>query len=151
MIHGTGGGRYEVVTDRWAKDFLGIELPPITVCTADLRLPLEAPCHELDAAEDPVEALRVLEHDPWPGTRTKKDLAEAIRTAPRRSAQRRRLFKEMQDALSQERARLEPRLQALRERSRTRRLESQQARIAGDRTWPWPLHEDAALRSLELK
>ena len=150
MIHGTGGGRYELVTDRWASEFLGLELPPVSVCTADLRLPLEAPEGESEEI-DPHEALRRLEHDPWPGETTKRDLAEAIRLAPRRSAKRRRLFDALQAALSSERSRLGSRLDTLRERSLARNLHSGQRRVAAERTWPWPLHEDDALRRLPLR
>jgi hypothetical protein len=150
MIHGTGGGRYELVTDRWATDFLGIDLPPISVVTADLRLPLEAPDGGVGGLE-PHEALRRLEHDPWPGDTTKARLSEAIRNAPRRSEQRRRLFDEMQARLTIERSRLAPQLQALRKQSQTQNSDAQQRRIARDRTWSWPLHEDEALRGLELK
>lgn len=150
MIHGTGGERYELVTDRWCAEFLGLELPPIRVCTADLRLPLDAPGAELDEI-DPQDAIRRLEHDPWPDETTKVDLADAIRLAPRRSVERRRLFDEMQTMLRGERHRLAPRLEALREDGRLRSLHSGQRRVARDRSWPWPLYEDQALRGLELK
>lgn len=150
MIHGTGGERYERVTDRWAAEFLGLDLPSIRVCTADLRLPLEAPGAELDEV-DPQDALRRLEHDPWPDETTKTDLAEAIRLAPRRSVERRRLFDEMQSMLRAERDRQAPRLEALREEGRLQSLHSGQRRVARDRSWAWPLHEDQALRGLELR
>ena len=150
MIHGTGGERYELVTDRWCAEFLGVELPPIRVCTADLRLPLEAPGAELDEV-DPQEAIRRLEHDPWPDKTTKIDLADAIRLAPRRSPERRRLFNEMQTMLRAERNRLAPRLDALREDARLRSLHLGQRRVARDRSWPWPLYEDQALRGLEAE
>ena len=150
MIHGMGGERYEQVTDRWAKAFLGIQLPPISVCTADLRLPLEAP--DSDTSElDPHEAIRRLEHDPWPAETTKIDLAEAIRLAPRRSPERRRLFDEMQTRLRAARGDLQPRLDALREEAMLQGDRSRQRRVASERTWPWPLYENEAILELELR
>ena len=150
MIHGMGGARYELVTDRWTRDFLGIQLPPISVCTADLRLPLEAAGAET-VEPDPNDALRRLEHDPWPGETTKIDLVDAIARAPRRSSKRRQLFDEMQERLRKARARHETRLSALREEARLQGDRARQRRIASDRTWPWPLHEDRAILGLELR
>lgn len=40
FIHGTGGGRYDRVTEAWFKSWLGAELAPAVVVSADLRLAL---------------------------------------------------------------------------------------------------------------
>lgn len=43
FIHGTGGGVYDQVTERWWHDWLGEELAPKAVVSADVYLPFEVP------------------------------------------------------------------------------------------------------------
>ena len=40
FVHGIGGGRYDAMTDDFARRFFGIELPPITCVTATMHLAL---------------------------------------------------------------------------------------------------------------
>lgn len=43
FIHGTGGGIYDQVTERWWHDWTGEDLAPKAVVTADVFLPLDVP------------------------------------------------------------------------------------------------------------
>lgn len=43
FIHGTGGGIYDQVTERWWKDWVGEALAPKAVVSADVYLPFEVP------------------------------------------------------------------------------------------------------------
>ncbi|MFN3168235.1 MAG: hypothetical protein ACE37H_14330 [Phycisphaeraceae bacterium] len=43
FIHGTGGGVYDRVTERWWQDWIGEPLAPMAVVSADVYLPLSAP------------------------------------------------------------------------------------------------------------
>lgn len=43
FIHGTGGGIYDQVTELWWKDWVGEELAPKAVVSADVYLPFEVP------------------------------------------------------------------------------------------------------------
>ena len=146
MIHGTGGGRYESVTDRWAREFLGLELAPIEVVSATVTLPLDAFVPDASRLPEP-GALRRLEHDPWQDPAHKRGLVEAITRAPRGSTRRRRLYLELQEQRLDQVGSVKDRLEAL--KSETKRVrEAMRARDhARDRTWPWPLHEAGLLRT----
>lgn len=43
FIHGTGGGVYDQVTERWWKDWTGETLAPMAVVSADIYLPFDVP------------------------------------------------------------------------------------------------------------
>lgn len=43
FIHGTGGGVYEQVTDRWWRDWVGTPLAPLAVVSADVYLETDTP------------------------------------------------------------------------------------------------------------
>ncbi|MEC8559150.1 MAG: hypothetical protein VXY94_03640 [Planctomycetota bacterium] len=144
MIHGTGGGRYEAVTDHWSDGFLGRTLPEIRVVSRDLRLPLEGFLTPLESDPDRDE-LRDLEHDPWDSGGAKQDWLDRIRSAPRRSPERRRLFLEMHESMHQGRQRIAGRLDRLRARRHEEQARVGEHRVARDRTWAWPLQERAAL------
>jgi len=43
FIHGTGGGIYDRVTERWWRDWVGEDLAPMAVVSADVYLPFDVP------------------------------------------------------------------------------------------------------------
>ncbi len=145
MIHGTGGGRYEAVTDHWARAFLGLELAPITVVSGTVTLPLEAWTPDTSLLPAP-GALRRLEHDPWPDAHHKRRLVEAISNAPHGSDQRRRLYAELHEARLEQASVISERIQKLRDDTRGLDEAMKSRDLAGDRTWAWPLHEPQRLR-----
>jgi hypothetical protein len=150
FIHGTGGGRYERITEEWIRRWLGVRLAPMCVASATLRLPLD---RLVDGAVPVTPAgLRRLAFDPdgagrGPSEQLRGFLAE-IDAAPRRSAARRAVYRGL--VAHRERRRREiagelARLAAELERSHDRAAALELAR---SRTWPWPLHDDGMLAEL---
>lgn len=142
FIHGRGGWRYDRVTERWFESWLGARLAPISLVTADLRLPLGEP----DAVAGEVHAVtsRRRWHDPFAAgndspSGPKRSCLARIEEAPRRSPERRRAFLAMHEAI--ERGRRERSVTEPREASRS-------AEIASRRDWAFPLHEPAAIDAL---
>ena len=43
FIHGTGGGVYDQVTERWWQDWMGEDLAPMAVVSADIYMPFDVP------------------------------------------------------------------------------------------------------------
>ena len=48
FVHGTGGAVYDRVTEKWLHDWLGVELAPMAVVTADVHLQFDAPIANRD-------------------------------------------------------------------------------------------------------
>jgi hypothetical protein len=150
FIHGTGGGRYERVTEDWIGRWLGLRLAPMAVASATLRLPLG---HLVaDRVEVTPAEFRRRSFDPDATgagpSEALRDLLSAIDAAPRRSATRRAAYRALiahrelrRTAVADELARLAT------EAERTRSLAAA-IEVARSRTWPWPLHDDARLSSL---
>ena len=138
FIHGRGGWHYDRATEAWFKAWLGIDLPPMAMATADLRLPLDGG----GAAASPLPRRRW--HDPFAGVRGgpsdwKQVRLAAIAAHPRRSAARRAAFLALQRdlaAIRQDQALASP----------PRRPDP--AAIAARRDWAFPLHPPAAIDRL---
>ena len=86
---------------RLLADWLGADLAPMTMATADLRLPL-------GEATASTESLRRRWHDPLTGdssgpSASKSALLHAIEAAPRGSAERREAFRAMHRQLDEDR------------------------------------------------
>lgn len=156
MIHGTGGGRYEHVTNQWAREFLDLELPPIRVRTGDLLLPLEqfvnqSPSNPSVSEDDHPAAgsirdrIRSLEHDPWEVPETKLAWLERIEQAPPDSVRRRNLFAEMHEAMQRRREEIPDQLRVLRALESEHEQQNRRTELARSRTWSWPLHERKSL------
>jgi len=169
FVHGTGGGRYDRVMERWIGEWLGAEAQPIAVATATLRLPLrEADEESLDAARETLAARRVW-HDPEPpeppeapdgdrqpgpsecGARpgpVKRELLDAVDQAPRRSARRRAAFYAMHRELGVLRGVHGGRVEQAQRRAAEARRQAADAAIANRRDWAFPLYPDAMLDGL---
>lgn len=137
FIHGRGGWVYDLATERWFGGWLGAELAPMAMASADLRLPLA----EAGAATPPP---RSPWHDPFPGSERgrserKSEWLAQIEGLPRRSAARRIAYRAMQQAIS-----LERRVRGL--APPPRRPDA--AAIAARRDWPFPLHPTASIDRL---
>ena len=149
FIHGIGGGAYDLAAERWAHDWLGEDLCPMTVATASLTLDLGVePVSEHDLARarwrahharhDPAE---IGDHDT---AARKHRLLESIRDSDDPSEP----FARMHDLLAEYRAEHADRLDALDIEAERLAAHLDQGRLAADRTWPFPLHEPARLRAL---
>ncbi len=64
FVHGTGGGRYERITDAWWTTWRGESLTPIAVATADQRLRFDAPVHTSTDHQRAVWFAHHLPHNP---------------------------------------------------------------------------------------
>lgn len=153
FIHGTGGRAYEAVTERWFRDWLGVTLAPMAVATADLRLPLEAPCvTDADVARARWEAHRAL-HDPGilgdeSAAGAKRAMIESIRAARAAGRDPLPFYREMHAELRTYREAHAAALGGLARRADRLEDDRLEAAIAADRTWPFPFHADAALCAL---
>lgn len=140
FIHGRGGWRYDRVTERWFESWLGARLAPISLVTADLRLPHG----DAEGGEVDVVPSRRRWHDPFGAidgspSETKRSCLARIDGAPRRSPARRRAYLAMHQAI--DRARRDRSVPDPREATRS-------AQIAARRDWAFPLYEPSAIDSL---
>ncbi len=153
FIHGVGGAKYDVIGEEWFGDWLGEALAPAVVVSADLHLPLpgagvtrsdvaRAVWHAHSARHQP---LLVGDHA---AGKEKAGLVDAIARAPRRSAERARLFHSMHEALASYRTSHESQIQDCELRADELKALFATAAIAGDRTWAFPLHDDTALQAM---
>jgi len=155
FVHGTGGGRYERLTEAWIRAWLGIDLAPMSVATATLRLPLEM--HLGDQQVTTPAELRRVEFDPdlvaLPApTRGpspfKRSLLAAIAAAPRGSRERRGQYQTLRHQLDERRDANQELIARLRADVESSRARAAGAQVARSRTWPWPLHAPARLQAL---
>lgn len=152
FVHGTGGRRYESVSEAWIKAWLGIELAPIAVATTTLRLPLDR--YPGSGPFITKADLRRAQWDPAaPDGATlpsaaKQALLDRIARLPRRSVARREAYRALLDHLEGERLRDRDRLESLERALERTRDGARAAELAQRRTWPFPLHPPEALRDL---
>jgi len=156
FYHGTGGARYERVSEVWWRRFFGIELPPFGTATATLLpLPTALGIHTVPAL--PPISHRRLWWNPHMLTadRAQKDVRESIMRsiaqAPRRSAERAAHYAALHELIARGRAAASAKLdQALREESAARGAQAQ-ATLAYDRTWPFLLLEKDSVDALATR
>jgi len=153
FIHGTGGGAYDAVTDRWIEAWLGETLAPVATVTATLRLPLRSEIPTPEAAATARWRAHHAHHDP--AVLGDDDAAEKKRAALERIGALRRegqdpasVFQEMQRDLRAYREANRDRLDELVRRADLAERRLAERDIVADRTWAFPLYEDDALRAL---
>ncbi|MCA9285488.1 MAG: hypothetical protein KDA22_09750 [Phycisphaerales bacterium] len=155
FVHGVGGGRYDQATDRWIKAWLGVELAPIAVATADVRLPLPELAESKPSVAAARRALRRSWWDPeprrdgsaCPGPRKQAALA-AIAAAPRASSTRRQAFRAMHGMLEAVRAEEQGRLRTLEDDLAMAHRRARSMPVAQRRDWMFLLYEPQVLRDL---
>lgn len=155
-VMGTGGELYDEVTRRWLRAWTGAEdLGAGVVATATLRLPLRE-----DALPDPERAAEAAwrahhaRHHPQmldqdDRQRERDRLVERMRAAPRGSMERRELFAELRAVLERSGRDAAERLQELDAQAAQEAERLQDKACVLDRTWPFALHDDSALRTLD--
>ena len=146
FVHGTGGAIYDRAMQLWIKNWLALDVAPIAVATATLRLPLGSPLEQrMDVASAQLEA-RKLWHDPQfqknngSISSAKHDLINKIEAAPRKSPERMELFNKLQQYLIDNRkvnARAIEKAQLQVEQSIRNQAE---APIIDRRSWAFPLY-----------
>lgn len=155
FVHGTGARRYERVTEAWVREWLGIELPPIDIASATMRLPLLpdgvkrshpiTPDMRRAAWWNPESLDGERAEIRWEPGPTKRAMLGAIAALPRRSPERRahyRLMLKELDGLRHERSRAFAELDA---RLAVDRARANALRLAHDRTWPFVYFSDESL------
>jgi hypothetical protein len=145
FIHGTGGANYDRAMEHWIRNWLGVEVAPIAVVTATLRLPLGDFVDEAEV-ERAIHSARRAWHDPEsissgtsPGP-TKQALLEQIKSLPPGSMERRAAFFQMHHRIAQfrddQRAAIEERSAAA---EHARRMAESRA-VSMRRDWPFALY-----------
>ena len=165
FIHGTGGGAtgtgrgYDRATEAWIGQWLGEELAPSVVVSADLRLPLlegtdggdHTPVSEHDLIHA-VHRAHTARHNPGlvgdsQHAHTKESLVAQI-AASNDPRERGRLYRQMHDLLEDYRAAHAHDLQQLVKEAEAVRTRLADWQIAKRRDWPWVLYEEEAIASL---
>lgn len=157
-VMGTGGEQYDAVTRAWLQAWMGkADLAPGVVATATLYLPLregELPDPE-GAAEAAWRVHHARHHPAMLGQeerqRERDALVAKLEAAPRRSPERRALFSELRSLLHQARQDGSDGLSALRESAADAHERLRDADCVLDRSWPFALHDEGALRGLNMR
>ena len=156
FIHGTGGGVYDLATERWMERWLGASLAPTVVATADLRLPIKGPeVTPEQIARATWEAHYARHH---PEVIGRADLEAEKRVLVERIAEDRRAgrdplpsYRALQSMLERYRAACGTELRTRAERAQTMRTMGDEAAVAHDRTWSFALYDTGALIALDEK
>lgn len=155
FIHGTGGGVYDRVTERWLADWLGWSLAPAGIATATLTLDLGVPDVTRTDLRDAKWRAHNARHNPGvlgdaadldALQERKRALVERIAKTPR--GERDPLYAEMHAMLAGVRGAHADGIASLDARVGMVEAALADRAIARDRTWAWILHEDADLRAL---
>ncbi len=154
FIHGAGGAVYDRITDRWLESWLGRAPAPAVRATATLRLPLSTrgvpAVADIDRAAWTAHHAR---HDPslvgdTAGAAQKARLLAAVRSARVAGADALPPFRALQDFLADHRARHADALAQLHAQADALRARRDEAAIAADRTWAFPLYPAELLDAL---
>lgn len=154
FIHGVGGWEYDRITERLAREWLGVDPAPMALATATLRLPLldERPPTQREAAHASWLAHRAA-HDPAllgdrEGALAKRALLERIGAAPRRGTERAALYRQLHALLERSRRENGASLEAIRARTAETMRRFEGAGLANDRTWAFALYPREQIASL---
>lgn len=154
-VMGAGGEAYDAVTRRWLETWMGkADLAAGVVATATLRLPLrEGPLPDAERAAQAAWRWHHARHHPAmlgdaERQRERDRLVAALRAAPRRSLERRRLFAELREVLGTARGEGASDLKDLRSAAEVERDRLRDMDVVLDRTWPFALHSREALAAL---
>ncbi len=152
FIHGTGGGVYDRASASWFHSWLGRELAPMVVASADVTLPIEAPGANLEEIASAAWTAHRAKHDPAQlrdisSATAKRALAQEIARSTDKES-RLQKYTQMHALLAQYRLDHTEELTDLEEKAVHLRGQVRRARIAGRRDWPAVLHGHAALDAL---
>lgn len=157
FIHGTGGGKYDRVTEAWFRSWLGVELAPAVVVSATLRLPLgggPTPT-EAEVAEAHQRAHKA-KHDPSVvgDTASAERKAEFLREIERRKeagGDPAPLFREMHALLEEYRSRYVGEISEMEEEAASLAAALEGASVAGARDWAFALYEARQIGALRAE
>lgn len=150
FVHGTGAARYERVTEAWIRAWLGVNLAPMSVATATLRLPLSK--YVPHGATLTSTELHRLRWDPDADGRGPSEAKSAwlrrIASAPRRSRERVEAYRGMTTYIRERREAHAPKFARADELVASTRHAAAALELARSRAWPWPLHGMEAMETL---
>lgn len=155
LVHGTGGGLYESVTEAWFRHWQpSLTLAPVAVVSATLRLPLlEAPPASAHDFRRAAWRSHHAPHDPAmlgdaAGGRHKMALVARIAEEKSQGRDPRSLYLAMHAALAQVRRDRRDRLAEIQSEAESAAARTRDMEIARDRTRPFPLYPPSMLESL---
>lgn len=152
FIHGTGGMKYDRVTERWIDAWLGDTLTPIAGVSATATLDLPLP----ESYKDPDKAIweaHHARHDPEmldedAAAERKAELVRAIDERKSRGEDTSSLFDELQSLLTHTRREHAGDLERYDEQAEEAQRFRDMHAVANDRTWAYPLFPEAAILDL---
>jgi hypothetical protein len=154
FIHGTGGGIYDQITERWLSSWGKCgRLAPTAVVTATRHLPFSQKVRtpeEIARAQWRAHAAR---HSPGvlgdaKGEARRRELVGAVKSARARGVPPRREFEALHQFLAGERNQHAAKLQQLEHAAAVALEDSDIARVVYERAWPFPLYPRAVLDDL---
>ncbi len=162
FIHGIGGGRYDQMTEQIAREFLGLELPPLACVTATMLMPLDSvtagTAGDVAAARRRARDIRYnpqrhadgLPDDLLAARAALIARSEQLRRAASggRAAERRAVYAEIRAVNEQLLARSGLRVAALDQAAEQAEFAARLQRVARDREYFFALHSAAALQAL---
>ncbi len=153
FIHGAGGAEYDWITEEWIRNWLGVEIAPMSLTSATLRLPLETSAPTSQGVDRAVWAAQHARHDPallgdHESAEIKQAFVDRIRSMRDAGENPTAVFQEMQQLLRSYRKKNETSLQGLEADAAEVARRAGERAIAQDRTWAFALHEQASLKML---
>jgi hypothetical protein len=146
FIHGLGGGVYDKVMEAWLarwrpQPWVGLELAPMGVVSADVRLPLgnkDLPTPE-HVAHASWRAHHVRHHPPGLEAERAR-IAERVQLAERNSNERKSLYARLHELIARGRSASAREVEAARREAHRLGEMLEMSKVAYSRTWPAPLH-----------
>ncbi len=156
FIHGTGGARYDTITELWIRDWLACDLAPTAVASADLMLDLGACPVTPREIQDAHRLAHKARHDPAilndvTAASQKQSLLKAIAQKKYLGTNPLLEFQEMQSLLHAYRIRHADQLSILRNDVRNLQSRAQENQVITARDWPFFLHPDEAIDELATR
>jgi hypothetical protein len=157
FIHGTGGGVYDRITERWFAEWMpDVSLAPTGVVTATRRLPFDVKVRtpeEIARARWRAHAAR---HSPGvlgdeAGEARRRALVEGVRTARARGVPVRGEFEALHRFLAEQRARHGERVRELEREAEEAARDVAVAGVVHERAWPFPLYPKEVLDGLKAE
>jgi len=153
FIHGTGGGVYDTITERWLGDWLGVTLAPSAVVSATMRLDLGFGSMTPEDAQALIALGHRARHDPGllgdgDAANAKRRLVDEIAALECGDPARHALYRQMHTLLEKARESNGEQLASIDARVEVARSVLRSREAVTDRTWSFVLHEDAAIERL---
>lgn len=153
FIHGTGGGMYDTITERWLADWLGMALAPAAVVSATLHLDLGLGDMTAQEAQAQIAHAHRARHDPAilgddTAAAAKRAIVARIAALDRAHPDRPALYARMHELLEGVRSARADRLAEIEHSTDAARAVLRSREVLTDRTWSFVLHEPRAIKTL---